>query len=176
MWTLNALTWPEYYHIRISTEVNVTMSKFTEQRQNATERLEAWANQDDVARYMGVCRAVINRLWMRYNNTGNSLDRPRWGHRKATTPAQDRYIRLMHLRDRFRTTTSTASQVPGLRQYSCQTVISRLRQAGLLASATQSSHGTSSRWTSSVVSRTYSMKTNTVEKFSFPTNLASCYS
>ena len=31
-------------------------------------------------------------------------------------PAQDRYIRLLHLRDRFRTATFTAGQSPGLRR------------------------------------------------------------
>ena len=36
----------------------------------------------------------------------------------------------MHLRDRFRTATSRTSEIPGLRRISCQTVISRLRQAG----------------------------------------------
>ena len=51
---------------------------------------------------------------------------------QPTIPVQDRYIRLMHLRDRFRTATSTASQIPGLRRISSQTVISCLRQAGLV--------------------------------------------
>ena len=46
---------------------------------------------------------------------------------------RDRYIRLMHLRDRFRTATSTVRQIPRLRRISSQTVINRLRQAGLQA-------------------------------------------
>ena len=46
-------------------------------------------------------------------------------------PAHDRYIRLMHLWDRFNTAASTASQIAGLRQIFSQTVINRLCQAGL---------------------------------------------
>ena len=59
-------------------------------------------------------------------------------HRKHSwqtkvTPAQDWHLQLIHLWDRFRTATSTASQIPGLRQSSSQTIINRLCQAGLQA-------------------------------------------
>ena len=50
-----------------------------------------------------------------------------------TTPAQDRYFRLVNLRGRFRTATFTASPIPGLKRTTSQDVISRRRHAGLLA-------------------------------------------
>ena len=76
---------------------------------------------------MEVYRTSINRFWVRYN-TGCTRDRPRSGRPRPTTPAQNRYIR-----DRFRTATSKASQIPELSRISFQTVINRLRQAGLQA-------------------------------------------
>jgi hypothetical protein len=51
----------------------------------------------------------------------------------VTTPAQDRHIRLRHLRDRFTTATSTAVAIPGQRRISNQTVRNRLREAGIRA-------------------------------------------
>ena len=38
-----------------------------EQRHNSIGRLQAGANEGDVARHMGVCRATTNRLWGCYN-------------------------------------------------------------------------------------------------------------
>ena len=85
----------------VSTEVNVTMPKRTaEQRHNANGHLQAGDNQGGVARHMGGGgggRATINRLWVRYDHTGSARDRPRSGRPRATVPAQDWYIRLMHL-------------------------------------------------------------------------------
>ena len=118
-------------------------------------------NQGGVVRYMGVCRVTTNRLCVRYNNAGRLVTksgRPR---------AQDRYIRLMHLKDLFRTT-STASQIHELRRNSSQTVIRRLRQACLQARRpvrrnVLTTHHLAERL---VVSRTYSMETSTVENSS----------
>ena len=50
-----------------------------------------------------------------------------------TTAAQDRYIRVRHLRDRTTTATSTATALPGVRGISDQTVRNRLREEGLRA-------------------------------------------
>ena len=72
----------------------------------------------------------MNRLWVRYNYTGNTGDTPRSDGRRATAAVQVRYIRLMHVRDRFRTAASTASHIRGLRRISSQTAISHPRQAG----------------------------------------------
>ena len=57
------------------TEVDVTMPKVTEKR--TIVRLQTGENQADVARHMWVSRATVNRLWVRYANTGSTRDRPR---------------------------------------------------------------------------------------------------
>lgn len=103
------------------------------QRNNAIGRLQAGATQQEVARHFGVSRQTISALWTRYNNTNRVDDRPRSGRPRVTTQAQDRYIRLRHLRDRTTTATSTTTQIPGVRRISDQTVRNRLREAGLFA-------------------------------------------
>ncbi|XP_071118579.1 uncharacterized protein [Haliotis cracherodii] len=104
-----------------------------EQRHNAIGRLEAGQTQQTVATAMNVSRATINRLWMRYSTTRSVNDRPTAGRPRDTTPVQDRYIRLQHLRGRFRRTSQTVNSVPGLRRISDQTVRNRLIEAGIRA-------------------------------------------
>jgi hypothetical protein len=55
------------------------------------------------------------------------------GRPRVTTAAQDRYIRLRHLRERFTTATSTALTIPGVRRISDQIVRNCLRDAGIRA-------------------------------------------
>ena len=57
-------------------------------------------------------------------------DRPRPCRKRVTTREQDRYIRLLHLRNRFRTASQTAREIPGRRnpRISSPTVRRRLRQ------------------------------------------------
>ena len=104
-----------------------------DQRNNAIGRLQQGATQAAVARHFNVSRATINRLWIRHNATGSVADRPRSGRPRVTTPAQDRFIRLQHLRDRFQTATTTAANIPGLRRVSSQTIRNRLRSQGIFA-------------------------------------------
>ena len=63
----------------------------------------------------GFAEPLLTGCWC-YNNTGSTCHRQR-----AITPAQNRYIRLMHFRVSFRTATSTTNQIPGLRRISSQT-------------------------------------------------------
>ena len=132
---------------------------------------------------MGVCRDVTNWIWVRYSHAGRSCDGLKSARPRATTAAQHRSILVNHLRDRFRTTPSTASHIPGRktdlgqhppqlaiflfeRQISSQTVINRLRQFSSKATCTkQYYHGTSSRWTTSDGSM-HSSETCTVENSS----------
>lgn len=95
--------------------------------------LEAGQSQRAVARRMNVHQSTISRLWERYRRQNSVADAPRSGRPRATTAAQDRYIRVHHLRHRTATATSTARQIPGLRRLSAQTVRNRLREAGLRA-------------------------------------------
>lgn len=103
------------------------------QRNNAIGRLEAGESVTAVARHFGVSRQTITSLRQRFTTTNSVDDRPRSGRPRITTVAQDRFIRLRHLRNRTTTATSTASEIPGLRRISDQTVRNRLREAGLFA-------------------------------------------
>jgi len=72
--------------------------------------LEVGVNQAVVAREFGVHRSTISRLQSKFRETNTVADRPRAG---VTTLRQDRTIRLMHLRNRIKTATRTASEIPG---------------------------------------------------------------
>ena len=102
-------------------------------RNIAIGRLEAGESQSAVARHYNVHQSTISRLWDRYVTTNSTRDRQRTGRPRVTTPAQDRYIRLFHLRHRQATATDTAGHVPGLRRVSDQTIRRRLREVGLRA-------------------------------------------
>lgn len=104
-----------------------------EQRNNAIGRLQAGQSQTDVANTFNVAQSTISRLWDRYQRYRLTRDLPRTGRPRVTSNAQDRYIRLRHMRERFTTATSTASSIPGNRRISDQTVRNRLREAGLRA-------------------------------------------
>ena len=54
-------------------------------------------------------------------------------HSTDTSAAQDRYIRVLHLRNRIVTAWETASNVPGLRRISAQTVRNCLRENAVRA-------------------------------------------
>ena len=102
-----------------------------DQRNNNIGRLQAGETQTHVYRVLNVSQSNISRLWDMYQQQGSTPDRVRSGRPRVTTPAQDRHIRLRHLRDRFTTATSTA--IPGQRRISDQTVRNSLREAGIRA-------------------------------------------
>lgn len=103
------------------------------QRNNAIGRLDAGESRTAVARAFHVSPSTISRLWDRYQQHGSTRDLPRSGRPRVTTPGQDRYIRVRHLRERLTTATSTAAAIPGLRRISDQTVRNRLREVGIRA-------------------------------------------
>lgn len=102
-------------------------------RDQAIGMLEAGNSVNMVARRFGCTRMAIYQLQRRYRDTGRTQDRPRSGRPRVTTPIQDRRIRLLHLRDRFRSATTTAFETPGRanNRISSNTVIRRLREHGL---------------------------------------------
>jgi len=102
------------------------------ERERAIGMLMANISQVAVARTLGCRRATINDLWQRYQQTGSTGDRQRPGHPRVTTAAEDRHIRLMHLRNRQQTATSTSRTYLGGR-VSAQTVRNRLRAANIRA-------------------------------------------
>ena len=67
----------------------------------------------DVARAINCNVRTVRSLRQLYGETGRTADHPRSGKPRVTTPAQDRYIRTSHLRDRYRMATTTARVTPG---------------------------------------------------------------
>ncbi len=83
------------------------------ERDQAIGMLTAGMTQAEVARRLGCHCCTIARLRQRYRQTGVTRDRPRSGQPRVTTVAQDRRIRTMHLRNRLRPATMTATDIPG---------------------------------------------------------------
>ena len=85
-----------------------------------------------IARTFGCTRVTVFRLLQRLGQMGSTRDRPRRGRTRITTPAEKRHIRVIHLRNRFVTATSTASTALG-HPISRHTVYRRLRHHGIRA-------------------------------------------
>ena len=65
---------------------------------------------------------------MDYGDDLDTRDRIRSGRPRVTSRRQDNHIRLVHLRNRFQTSSFTARSIPGLRPISSRTVRNRLRE------------------------------------------------
>ena len=102
-------------------------------RDQVVGMLRAGMGVRQAARVVGTSSSTVSRLINRFQATGTSRDRPRSGHPRVTSRNQDGYIRLIHLRDRFRTAVQTAGETPGRNnpRISEHTVRRRLRDAGL---------------------------------------------
>ena len=99
-------------------------------RERALGMLQGGMRTADVARAINCHVRTVRRLRQRYRETGRTADHPRSGRPRVTTPAQDRYIRISHLRDRYRMATTTARVTPGTHNpsISAQTVQSMRRR------------------------------------------------
>lgn len=102
------------------------------ERERAVGMVQQGPSHADVARRLNCTRITVTRLMQRLRQTGRTTDRPRSGIPRVTTPDEDRHIRVLHLRNRFVTATSTAATAHGHR-ISRQTVYRRLRQHGIRA-------------------------------------------
>lgn len=102
------------------------------ERERAVGMVQQGASHADVARRFNCARITVTRLMQRLRQTDRTTDRPRSGRPPVTTPAEDRHIRVLHLRNRSITATSTAATSLGHR-ISRQTVYRRLRQHGIRA-------------------------------------------
>lgn len=112
------------------------MPRLTDQQRGiAVGMLRARMKQREIARQLGCSQATISKLRRRFEETGSVRDRPRSGRPRVTTPNQDRWIVLQHLRDRFRPASATARVTPGLHypRISADTVRRRLRSRHLRA-------------------------------------------
>ena len=101
-------------------------------RERAIGMLNAGRSKRYVAGVFGCSRWTIHKLWNRLQQTGSTSDRPRPGRQKVTTPAQDRRIRTLHLRNRQKTATSTSNEL-FRGQVSAQTVRRRLHAFNIRA-------------------------------------------
>ena len=63
---------------------------------------------NDVASFFNVDRTTISRLKVKTMQTGDVVDLRRSGRPRKTSAAEDRHIRTMHLRDRFKSASETA--------------------------------------------------------------------
>ena len=102
-------------------------------RECALCMLQGGMGTADVARVINCNVHTVRRLRQRYRETGRTADHPCSGRPCVTTPAQDRYIRTSHLRDRYRMATTNARVTPGTHNpsISAKTVRNMLREAGL---------------------------------------------
>ncbi|XP_071088935.1 uncharacterized protein [Haliotis cracherodii] len=88
----------------------------------------------DLLSHFNAHHSPICRLCDRYTQFNSTGDRPRIGRPRVTTPSQDRYIRLFHLRNSvFAMPQLRRLQAAshGLRRISDQTVRNHLREAGI---------------------------------------------
>jgi transposase len=98
------------------------------QRLRAIGMPQAGLAQNVVARHCGCHRNTILSLWRRIRQSGTTRDCRRSGHPRVTSRRQDSHIRLVHLRNRFQTSSLTARSIPELRPISSRTVRNRLRE------------------------------------------------
>ena len=83
----------------------------------------------DVLNHLNCHHATIHKLKSRYQTTGHVGDLPRTGRPRPTTDAEDRRIRISHLRYRLKTASSTAREWQ--RNVRRQTISRRLKDYGL---------------------------------------------
>ena len=93
--------------------------------------VESGLQYKGIARRLGIHINTVTRTVSRYRTTGSTAELPRSGRPRVTTGRDDQYIRTSHLRDRFRSATYTARNLPNARRISAQTVRNRLRDYGI---------------------------------------------
>lgn len=84
-----------------------------EDRERAIDTLVAGMSCANVAWHVNVSQSTLSCSQARFQQTSRTVDRPRSGRPRVTTPAQDQYIRLSHQRDHYRPATQTAAATLG---------------------------------------------------------------
>ena len=80
----------------------------------ASCRLEAGVSISEIARMFNITSRTIHNLQRRFDEAEYSRGCPRTGRPRVTTPAVDRYIRVIHLMNRFQNAVyNTAENIPG---------------------------------------------------------------
>ena len=114
--------WSYSLYKAMKKDIEISVQKFEMPRLGNDERhcamgmLDGGMSCRQVARNFGCSPSTITRLLQRHRETGSVNDHPRSGRERVTTPDQDRYIVLQHLRDRFLTASETAASTPGRHQ------------------------------------------------------------
>ena len=98
----------------------------------AIAMLRANATVIQVANHFGVSRQCIYDMKTRMQVTGTVNGRPRSGRPRITNAAEDRHIRTMHIRDRFKSASQTSKEFRIGRRLSRNTVVRRLRVGGIV--------------------------------------------
>ena len=88
-------------------------------------------NINGVAAYFNVNRTTIDRLKRKTIQTADVVELQRSGRPSKKIAAEDRHIRTMHLRDRFKSESETVRNWRGHVQIGLKTVIRRLNADGL---------------------------------------------
>ena len=91
-------------------------------RLNKNQRFEAIGmlramSCKDVATYFNVDRKTIERLRIKYNQTGDVADLQRTGAPRKTNAVDDRYIITTHRRNRFKCAKETSKNWIGYKFY-----------------------------------------------------------
>jgi len=90
------------------------MARLSEFDQNqATGMFVAGSSKSDIARQFGCQHSIISLLVARYQQTGTVRDRVRPGRARVTALRQDRYLLVLHLRDRFLPAATSARRTVG---------------------------------------------------------------
>ena len=82
------------------------------QREQAIDMLQANMTVPQVAGILRCTKSTIYALIRCYQATGNTADTHCTGCPRVTTPAEDQYIRVTMLRNRFQTATVMAAILP----------------------------------------------------------------
>ena len=86
--------------------------------------------QQEIAQILGTAQSSVSRVLRRFRETGNYSRRPGQGRPRATTNFQDRFIRLVSLRERFVTARNIQNRLLHVHQLriSTETIRKRLRE------------------------------------------------
>ncbi|XP_067681582.1 uncharacterized protein [Haliotis asinina] len=103
-----------------------------EERERAIGMLQLGATAGDVSRTFHRSVVTVRNLRRRCQQTDQTSDRPRTGRPRVTTAQEDRHLRLLQLRNRFLTVTSSAATALGY-PVGRRTVTRRLRAHGIRA-------------------------------------------
>ena len=82
-------------------------------RDQAISMLKANASVIKATQRFGCIRVAIYDFQILFEDTGRSKNRRKIARIRVSTSIQDSHIRLLHLRNRFRTVVNTAAETPG---------------------------------------------------------------